>query len=222
MFQSFIITLSKIPSSLESATKTQLDLANHGMQAELFEGTYGSDAAEQILRENRKVYGYPEPGTDKYYFKQLRPGVQGCFFSHYRLWQKCLNLGDPITIFEDDVIVRRPLIPVTFQHVLVICLGAVKRHRYIQYLENPQGEPHAMAYENNTLPGACGYCITPGAAEKLVKTYEHAFLAADNAISTELVDIKIHNYLVGEANTNKKSLTKSQEFWFNFSKQQDQ
>jgi hypothetical protein len=34
--------------------------------------------------------------------KMLRPGVLGCFYSHYRLWQKCIDLNEPIFIFEDD------------------------------------------------------------------------------------------------------------------------
>lgn len=216
--KSFVITLSKIPSSLESATKTQRALSELGMSAELFEGTYGSDAAAQIKTESRTVHGYPEPGTDKYYFKQLRPGVQGCFFSHYRLWQLCVELAEPIMIFEDDVQVYRHYVPVEFSGVLVTCLGAVKRDRYLHYLHNPQGQPQAAEYFNNTLPGACGYAIQPSAAEVLVQTYKSTFLAADNAICSSLVDIKIHNYLIGEANINKKSLTKSLEFWRDFSR----
>jgi glycosyl transferase, family 25 len=214
--KSFIICLSRIPSSLESARKTQVDLAAQGLMAELFEGTYGSDAAAQIASESRKVHGYPEPSTDKYYFKQLRPGVQGCFFSHYRLWKRCLDLAEPIMIFEDDVQVYRSYFPVEFPGVLITCLGAVKRDRYLSYLYSPSGEPRATAYFNTTLPGACGYAIQPSAAEKLVKIYEKTYLAADNAISTDLVDIRIHNYLIGEANTNKISLTKTSSFWQNF------
>ena len=35
--------------------------------------------------------------------KLSRPGVIGCFYSHYALWRKCIDLGEPIMIFEDDV-----------------------------------------------------------------------------------------------------------------------
>jgi glycosyl transferase, family 25 len=215
--KSFIICLSRIPSSLASAEKTQAELAAQGLTAELFEGTYGSDAAEQIARESLSVYGYPEPGTDKYYFKQLRPGVQGCFFSHYGLWQRCLELAEPIMIFEDDVKVYRQYFPVEFSGVLITCLGAVKRDRYINCLYDPSGEHRALDYFNTTMPGACGYALQPSAAEVLVKTYEKTYLAADNAINSNLVDIKIHSHLIGEANTNKVSLTKTSSFWQNFS-----
>ena len=35
--------------------------------------------------------------------KLSRPGVIGCFYSHYNLWKKCIELEQPIMIFEDDV-----------------------------------------------------------------------------------------------------------------------
>jgi glycosyl transferase family 25 len=222
MYPSFIIALFDVPSSLESAQKLKADLSDIGIDAQLFAGTTGSDAARLIQQQNRLVHGYAEPSTDRYYQKQLRPGVQGCFFSHYRLWQKCLELAEPIVIFEDDVIIKRPLVPVEFSDVLIVCLGAVKRSRYEHYLANPVGEPQAQIYEHTTMPGACGYIIKPSAAEKLVKTYEKTYIAADNAISVELVDIRIHNYLMGEANTDKQSLTKSSGFWLNFSERHDQ
>jgi GR25 family glycosyltransferase involved in LPS biosynthesis len=217
MYQSFIITLFDVPASCASAQQLKLDLENIGITAELFEGTPGSDAAKIIREQKREVHGYLEPSTNRYYQKQLRPGVQGCFFSHYRLWQHCAELDQPITIFEDDVLITRPLIPVEFTDVLIICLGAIKRACYEEFLAAPVGVAQAVPYIYNTMPGACGYIIKPKAAAKLVKTYKNTFLAADSAISSELVDISIHNHLVGQANTQKTSLTKSSEFWLEFS-----
>jgi hypothetical protein len=109
---------------------------------------------------------------------------------------------------------------VAFSGVLVTCLGAVKRDRYINCLYAPSGEPRALDYFNTTMPGACGYALQPRAAEILVKTYKKTHLAADNAISADLVDIKIHSHLIGEANTNKTSLTKTSSFWQSFSASQ--
>lgn len=34
-----------------------------------------------------------------------RQGVQGCFFSHWSLWNKCVELNEPIIILEHDAIV---------------------------------------------------------------------------------------------------------------------
>jgi GR25 family glycosyltransferase involved in LPS biosynthesis len=33
----------------------------------------------------------------------LRPGVVGCFLSHYQLWKKCVELNETIGIFEQDI-----------------------------------------------------------------------------------------------------------------------
>jgi GR25 family glycosyltransferase involved in LPS biosynthesis len=63
------------------------------------------------------------------------------------------------------------------------------------------------------MPGTTGYLITPQGAKKLLEAYEHTFLASDNAMNVMVVDIKIHNYLVGIANVDKKSLTKASKFW---------
>jgi glycosyl transferase family 25 len=217
--KTFIIHLSKIPSSLESAQQLQLDLKNINIDAELFEGTYGNDAEDLMIEENRKIHPISFKGLpidDHYISKNNRAGVKGCFYSHYRLWQKCLDLNEIICIFEDDVKIVRPLTEVNFEDVLIITLGARKSDRYRQFLYEPEGEPRAEYYHNASMPGTTGYLISPQGAKKLLSTYEHTFLASDNAMNKMVIDIKIHSHLVGLANLDKKSLTRSTEFWNKF------
>jgi glycosyl transferase, family 25 len=217
--KSFIIHLSKIPSSLDSALQLQRDLKSIDIDAELFEGTYGSDAEELIKKENRTVHNINFKGNEideRGIGKATRPGVIGCFYSHYRLWKKCAELNETLCIFEDDVKIIRPLIPIKFEDVLVTVLGAKKNRKYIHYLQDPQGNPKAEEYYNSSMPGTPGYMITPQGAAKLLNCYKNTFLPSDNAINTSVVNIKIHNYLIGEANLEKKSLTKATTFWKNF------
>lgn len=219
MYKSFIIHLSKIESSLESALILQKDLKNIDIDAELFEGTYGHEAEKLIKKENRSVHNINFKGNEideRGIGKAMRPGVIGCFYSHYRLWKKCVKLNETICIFEDDVKIIRPLIPIEFKDILVTVLGAKKNRKYIHYLQDPQGEPKAEEYYNSSMPGTPGYMITPQGAKKLLNCYKNTFLPSDNAINTSVVDIKIHNYLIGEANLEKKSLTKATKFWTNF------
>lgn len=219
MYKTFIIHLSKIPSSLESAKQLQQDLKSINIDAELFEGTYGNDTEEIFLNENRTVHPISFKGLgidERYSNKAKRPGVMGCFYSHYRLWKKCLELNETICVFEDDVEIHRELIPVEFTDVLIITLGARKSEKYKQYLTDPTGEPQAEIYYNSAMPGTTGYLISPQGAKKLLDTYKETFLASDNAMNTMIVDIKIHNYLVGTANIDKKSLTKASKFWKSF------
>jgi glycosyl transferase family 25 len=216
MYKTFIIHLSQIESSLESALKLQEDLKSINIEAELFEGTYGNEAEKIFSDENRTVHPISFKGfeiDERYENKAKRPGVMGCFYSHYRLWEKCVELNETICVFEDDVEIHRELIPVEFEDVLVITLGARKSEKYKQYLYNPTGAPTAEYYHNSSMPGTTGYLITPQGANKLLDAYKHTFLASDNAMNTMVVDIKIHNYLVGIANVDKKSLTKASKFW---------
>ena len=219
--KAYIIHLSKIQSSLESAKQLQKDLESINIDAELFEGTYGNEAQEIFKKENRTIHPISFKGLpidDHYISKTSRPGVMGCFYSHYRLWQKCAELDQSICIFEDDVKIIRPLIPVEFEDILILTLGARKSDRYKHYLEDNDLDPKAEYYHNSSMPGTTGYIISPAGARKLLKTYENTFTASDNAINVMVVDIKIHNHLVGAANLEKKSLTRSTEFWRKFNR----
>lgn len=131
--------------------------------------------------------------------KTSMPGVIGCFYSHYRLWQKCAGGDEPIMIFEDDVLFFRGYIPVVWDEVLILSLGktSFRREPYQQYLENPSGNPQPMPWRAYSMPGASGYALKPAAAMKLVKRYNRYYAPADNAINQHVVDIQIHNYLMG-------------------------
>jgi hypothetical protein len=62
------------------------------------------------------------------------------------------------------------------------------------------------------MPGAVGYGITPNAALKLVRAYQHYVLPADNAINQFVTPIEIHSHLIGRAaitEDGKVSLTKT-------------
>lgn len=127
------------------------------------------------------------------------PGVQGCFYSHYALWRKCVELDEPIMIFEDDVKFFRGWKKIEWSDVLVLSLGkqSFRSEPYQTYLENPSGNPQPMPFRQFSMPGASGYAIKPPAAKTLIKHYKKYFYPADNAINQNLVSIQIHNYIMG-------------------------
>jgi GR25 family glycosyltransferase involved in LPS biosynthesis len=220
---SYIICLSKIPASLTTATNLKKQLESFDMVAELFEGTYGNDAVDIMEAQGRAIhpFGIKGPSTDSDATYQNNgkissPGVRGCFLSHYRLWEKCSDLDQPIFIWEDDIVLTRPYIPVDWKDVLVVALGHPKKsERYLDYLNNPIGTPEAMPYKNSSMPGCCGYALKPHAARKLVEIYANTYLPADNAINQHHVTIEIHNYIMGTALVGKgikKSLTRT-SYW---------
>jgi GR25 family glycosyltransferase involved in LPS biosynthesis len=131
--------------------------------------------------------------------KLSRPGVIGCFYSHYNLWKRCVELNEPIMIFEDDVKFYRGYTSVEFNGVLILSLGKSSFMSDPQktYLENPTGAPVARKWQNFSMPGASGYAITPDAAQALVKFYRPYWYPADNAINQFVVPVQISTYLMG-------------------------
>lgn len=131
--------------------------------------------------------------------KMSMPGVIGCFYSHYGLWQKCVELNEPIMIFEDDVKFYRNWQPVDWDGVLILSLGksSFLNEPYKTYLENPRGAPQPMSWRQFSMPGASGYAIKPDAALGLCKTYRSHFYPADNAINKSICNLQIHNHLMG-------------------------
>lgn len=240
--KAFIISLSQIPSSAESSQKVLKKLLEYGFDATLFEGTYGYDSQILYEQDNRRIskFGikserisvaefnreYPDiklPPEQKFVTrrtqleeagKMMRPGVIGCFYSHYRLWEKCVELDEPIFIFEDDVIFYRPYEPVDWQEVLLVCLGkqAHLHDFYSKKLYDPEGVPGTVRLHNTSMPGAVGYGLKPDGAKKLVDYYREEFLPADTAINQYVVKIECHTHLMGRAATDedgKVSLTTS-------------
>jgi GR25 family glycosyltransferase involved in LPS biosynthesis len=149
--------------------------------------------------------------------KLSRPGVVGCFYSHYALWEKCVQLNEPIMIFEDDVKFYRGWNPVAFDGVLILSLGksSFLSDPYKTYLENPIGIPRAVPWKNFSMPGASGYALTPDAALGLIKFYRPYWYPADNAINQYITPMYIHNYIMGRNTLPEEgnvSMTKSKDW----------
>jgi GR25 family glycosyltransferase involved in LPS biosynthesis len=221
--KNFVICLSKIETSLTTALKLKSQLDNFGENTELFEGTYGTDAVQMMEDEGRTIHPVGIKGptasvdeNDRSILKMQSPGVKGCFYSHYRLWKKCVELNEPIIIWEDDIVLVRKYTPVDWDDILVLALGhPAKSLKYIDYLEHPEKSAEAKEYFQSSMPGCCGYAIKPQAAKILIDTYNKTYLPADNAINQQLVKIQIHNNIMGKAlvkKDGKKSLTRT-TFW---------
>jgi len=215
MIKSFIIHLPKIPASLKTATKLKEKLESFNMPVELFEGTIGPDAVSLFEQEGRTVHPFGLKGrldpNSKEARKMSTPGVKGCFNSHYRLWEKCVEINEPIIIWEDDIILTREFKPVEWEDVLIVALGhPTKSVRWMHLLESPEGAATALRYKSPSMPGCCGYAIKPHAAQKLLDTYSNTFRPADNAINRNVVTMQIHSYIMGIAKViGKRSMTKA-------------
>lgn len=222
--KAYIIHLSQLPASLCSALRLQKELQQFGMDSELFEGSYGDQTLEKYNQTKRQCHSWglkgPEnPFSEEYKLELTTPGIVGCFDSHYRLWQHCADIQEPIMIFEDDAHVIRPYIDVKWVDVMVVASSHTKKMgKYQHLIDNPSADPpHALPYLQSTLPGAAGYTIHPHAATKLVKCYHRSFLPADNAVNQYIVNIQIHSHMMGYAidrdKTNGKSSLIRTRYW---------
>lgn len=215
--RAYVIGLGRIPESFESAMRVYTHLKSDGLDVAFHEGTYGDEVEEIFAQENRQLHPISfkgNPVDEEYTRSSMRLGVMACFHSHWRLWQRCVQLDEPILIFEDDVIFERGWLEVEWHDVLLVATGksVYKDDWYAEKLYNPSGEPQAVPLNRKVMPGAVGYGLTPQGAAKLLACYQKTFLPADNAMNAQVVQLQCHTYLMGRAaleTDGKKSLTKT-------------
>jgi GR25 family glycosyltransferase involved in LPS biosynthesis len=146
--------------------------------------------------------------SPRYKFKKGRPGVFGCFLSHFYLWQSCARKNVPFCILEHDGYFIKPLpqnILDTFSEVLKLdnldpfsksynddILKEENLPIEVKKYHNPQAKFLEKNGTGNYMRGAYGYIIKPRAAAKMlpwIKT--HGFLPADNQLGDAVVDIQV-------------------------------
>jgi GR25 family glycosyltransferase involved in LPS biosynthesis len=87
--------------------------------------------------------------------------------SHYKLWEKCVELDEPIIILEDDGELKQPL---DFDEIQTLLAS-----NDIVYLDHREMFPQVAVVEDKfTVPYypylATGYAISPATAKKLIHT----------------------------------------------------
>ena len=123
----------------------------------------------------------------RYQGHPLTPGEKGVYASHYLLWEKCIELDEPIAIFEDD------FLPTPFFKQIILKLPEL--HKSYHYLRlEPQDTNFKNQMITNTTDGfqvvmwmdnaggARGYSITPYAAKQFIKGSEQWLRPVDNFI----------------------------------------
>jgi GR25 family glycosyltransferase involved in LPS biosynthesis len=110
------------------------------------------------------------------------PGAQGCFFSHYDLWKKCVELNETIAILEEDAIpIAHPPITEDFEDVLKMRLGHKTKDRVL-LSTNIFGKFRV---------GADCYLIKPKGAIKLINwCAANGICAPDLLLGDAIVDVK--------------------------------
>ena len=206
IMKSFIIHLSKVKTSLESALETKAGLENIGIVSELFEGSYGPEIEKQFNEEGREFHCVEGIKINR---KTAGTGAKGVFHSHYRLWQICVDLNEPIMVFEDDTILLRQFKPIDFDEVLILSINYDWDMSLIwkQFLEETNSLNEAQDYTSPFMPGTSGYIIKPIAAKKLLEEYKNTFIISDVAMNSTVIKMQIHPQLIGRSKTMDEKLS---------------
>jgi glycosyl transferase family 25 len=96
MLKTFVINLTGSDERWETTSKRLTELK---VPFERFEAVDGRVAPHPLFeRHDDKL-------RQKYRGRALSGGELGCFASHFLLWQKCVELDQPIIIMEDDLLI---------------------------------------------------------------------------------------------------------------------
>jgi GR25 family glycosyltransferase involved in LPS biosynthesis len=205
--KSFIIHLSKVKTSLESALETKFGLEKIGINPELFEGSYGPEIEKIFEKENKTVHQVE--GIKLFSRKVSGTGAKGVFHSHYRLWQLCVKINEPVMIFEDDTVILREFRPIDFDEVLILSINYDwdMSLKWRHFLENTNSLIDAQEYTSPFMPGTSGYIIKPVAAKKLLEEYKNTFIISDVAMNSSVIKMQIHPQLIGRSKTMDEKLS---------------
>ena len=175
-FKTFIIRLSTNEHSCKMAQECKGQAAKFGIEADFFKAINGKD-----VERHYKETGVPKPVKQ---LKKGRVGVLGCFFSHYYLWQNCVQTNVPHLILEHDGFIIKELpnnICNQFTDVLKLDRCDPFSSTYNQMIEsekdksltiekyvNPSPKAIHKIGTGNYFKGAYSYIIKPSGARKLI------------------------------------------------------
>ena len=162
-----------------------------------FKGIHGLNAVKILNQLSLKP---------KYFFKQGRRGVYGCFLSHYLLWLECIKANVPYLILEHDGFFIRKLpenIINEFDEVLKLDDESPYNEDYEEKISinhdfnitkyvNKTAKNLELNETGNYMHGAYSYLIKPEGAKKIISWIKlNGFLPADIQIGDKIVDIKV-------------------------------
>ncbi|EAI6232519.1 glycosyltransferase family 25 protein [Campylobacter jejuni] len=114
--------------------------------------------------------------------RELSDGEKACFASHYKLWQECVKLDEPIIILEDDVEFSDEFLIMGQEYIDELLKS---KYEYIRlcylfdkrlYFLNEGG--YYLSFEK--LAGTQGYVLQVSAAMKFLKYAKNWIYAVDD------------------------------------------
>lgn len=148
--KTFVIAIKGHPVSENQLTQCLESGKKYDWKIDVFWGVDGRTITETTW-VNEGIF----PRLDKP--TMSRPGVQGCFLSHWFLWKKCLELQEPLIILEHDAVIQNYWNPIEIEN------SVIKLHRYYKQ-KNPKYDEDSGLWS----PSGHAYCLLPEHAERLI------------------------------------------------------
>ena len=182
----YVISLIDVPESLAGAKRCISSAKRYGEDQgmEIFPGVRKEDSLAFFLEHNLTFSSIP--GHEKH---RGIAAEMGCFASHYLLWEKCIELNEPIIILEHDVEFRAPISPLRFEEI--IHLGKPHIQRDVEISAAIPSKYQEAYYPFNYLLGTYAYGITPAGAHKLVNAAHKTVVSATDSF----IDSRRNNIL---------------------------
>lgn len=119
MLPIFVINLA---TSADRRQKITSRLEALKISFEVFNAVDGRQIADPLFSR------YNDQQRIKYRRTRLSGGELGCFASHFKLWEKCVELNQPIIVMEDDVVVEDSFVE-------AICIGQklINKLHYLRF-----------------------------------------------------------------------------------------
>lgn len=171
--KTFVIALKNHEISEKQLRDCLQSASANNWHVEIFWGIYGNTLTDE---DWKKIEIIPHIG---------KVGARGCFYSHYLLWKKCIELNEPIVILEHDAIINKEW------PILEIDNAIIKLHKH--YRKDPENLKWNHSVTGQWSPSTHAYCITPQLCNILINTakslgaYPADVFMGRNIISVQLL-----------------------------------
>lgn len=194
--KAYIIAMTEVPFSASLANDCIAAADANGITASVWPAVNGLAVGAEKLTK----YGIGPFLADK---KWQRPGVIGCFLSHFELWSECAESNESLCILEHDGFFVRPLPNAATDHfteILKLDPLSPRNQNYHALVESSKQSAVSYSKLVATADGAAGkftagsygYCVTPAAARKLIEfSQQVGYMPSDMMLGTDLLDIRV-------------------------------
>jgi GR25 family glycosyltransferase involved in LPS biosynthesis len=169
MIHAFVINLEKNSSKYETFLKNFSSLPESErsqIQLNRFNAVNGMEIVHNdLIKMGFDTY---RAWRDPYYNRKFTHGEIGCVLSHVKLWEKCVELNEPILVFEDDI----EFLP----NFSIADVQSVLQTNEFVYLSRKDmlGQQKRIS-DKLVVPSysywTCAYALTPAAAKKLLTPF---------------------------------------------------